>query len=190
MNRRTYTAKQAAGKRSRDIGAAGEQLTRFALQRAGLAEIERVHTPFRIHRNSAGKVENVSPMEKVSGDFRAIDPETGKSVLCEVKTRAGDRILWSDLEEHQVRALDAHAKHGAIALLSVVLSDKAILLRWPVSGFGKGKSIRILGGNLRLIGNGKGPRNPEAPSEEEAPASTVAGTNVHLLTMDSMANFA
>lgn len=180
MRGRTYSAEAMAGKRSRDIGVIGETLTRSALQIAGLAEIERVHTPFKIIRNSRGQIINAVPEQKVSGDFRAVDPTNGKSVLVEAKTRSGDRVIWSDLEDHQVEALNGHVKAGAIALLSVVLEDKAILLEWPVPGFGPGVSLRILGGRLYVSGTKRGSRR--SPLCGSVPTSTDTDTNVHLLT--------
>lgn len=150
--RRSYTAAAMKGKRSRDIGEGGEGLTRHALHLAGFTRIRRVHTPWKILRNSSGKIVDAVPVEAVEGDFRAVDPKTGKSVLVETKTSTGDRIPWSSLEECQVEALDGHYKAGAIALLSIVLDDKAVLLPWPIEGFGPGCSIKVMRGQLFLSG--------------------------------------
>jgi hypothetical protein len=139
--RRTYTKKAMAGKSSRDIGEGGEDLTRYALQRAGFVRIERVHTPFKIIRNSTGQIVDAVPQEKVSGDFRAMVRGTGKSVLVETKTTSKASIPWSALKPHQIEALDGHRQDGGLSLLSVVLCDVAYLLHWPVAGFGPGESL-------------------------------------------------
>lgn len=182
--KRTYSSAARAARNVQKAGEYGETLTLHALRRLGYLEIERVHTPFKIIRGSDGKIINAVPVEAVSGDFRAIEPGTGRSVLVEAKFDSVDRVLWSDLESHQIAALDGHVKAGAVALLSVVLLDKAWVLQWPVSGFGPGRSIRILEGRLKLSGNGKG---ASSPKEGGAPVVQVptspTGTKVHLLSI-------
>lgn len=143
---------------SRTAGKAGEALTQAALIRHGFRCIERVHTPWRVIRSAVGGVSRITgatPEQKVSGDFRAVGP-MGRSVLVEAKFDAKDRILFSDLADHQIRALNEHHEAGGLSILSVVLHGRAHLLEWPVPGFGPGTSIRILGGRLELSGNKKG----------------------------------
>jgi hypothetical protein len=160
---RTYSSMALAGKRSRTAGVVGEALTKAELVRHGYQCIEQVHTPFKIIRGNHGEIKSAVPVEKVSGDFRAVWPvalegcaKLGVSVLVESKARKGDRILWTDLEPHQRQALQEHVDAGGISLLSVVLEDRAVLMNWPVPGFGPGSSIRILGGVLRVGNPGTG----------------------------------
>ena len=172
--KRTYSAAAMRGKRSRDIGEAGETLVRHALQRLGMQRINRVHTPFKIIRINdprapgGSQIVNAVPQESVEGDFRCVDP-TGKSVLVEVKTHTTtDRVVWSDFEDHQIEALNGHHLAGARALVAVVLHDRAQVLEWPIPGFGPGGSIRILEGKLYLTGKKGGAPAKDAPESFQA----------------------
>lgn len=166
--RRSYSKEAMAGKRSRTAGVVGEALTRAAMVRLGFTMIERVHTPWKVLRKpdpkapGGSRIVGAVPEEKVSGDFRAIWPVTwdnslvGVSVLVESKAREGDRVLWSDVEEHQRDALQRHHEAGGLSYLSVVLGGRATLMRWPIPGFGPGSSIRILGGEIAVGNPGSG----------------------------------
>lgn len=80
------------------------------------------------------------PVEETGGDFRAVEPGTGRSVLVAVKCRSG-RLRWSDLRPHQRQALDEHYQLGGLSVLARVTERHGIwLLRWPVEGFGPGRS--------------------------------------------------
>lgn len=164
--KRTYSSKALAGKRSRTAGVVGETLTKAELVRLGFTMIERVHTPWKVLRKPdpkrGSRIVGAVPEEKVSGDFRAVWPFTlenslvGVSVLVESKAREGDRVLWSDVEEHQRDALQRHHEAGGLSYLSVVLGGRATLMRWPIPGFGPGSSIRILGGEIAVGNPGSG----------------------------------
>lgn len=133
------TARQR-GARNRAVGQAAEWAVRHALAKAGYRCIERIETGWRVQRcPRTHRIVGASPLAKVSGDFRAIEPG-GRSVLVEVKRR--ERITWSDLDDHQVQALNNHAEAGALALLAWVRPDGQVSLHhWPVPGFGPGKAL-------------------------------------------------
>lgn len=122
------------------LGQGGELVTRSSLTRLGFEMIERVHTPWRIQRKGK-KIVGATPVERVSGDFIAIEPGTGKKVLVESKLRKGDRIRWSDLEKHQIEALDNNHALGGISLVSMTCDYGHCILRWPIEGFEPGKSL-------------------------------------------------
>jgi Holliday junction resolvase len=123
-------------------GEAGEAQVRLELSRLGFLMVERIYTPFKVVRNARGKVVSAYPVEKVSGDFIAVEPETGRKVLVEVKSRNRDRLRWSDLKQHQIDALDENRRVGGRSLLAFVNNNYDILIwDWPIDGFGPGKSI-------------------------------------------------
>lgn len=129
-------------KRNRAEGKLGEDLVRRNLERVGYKMIERVHTPFTLIRRGKSIV-GAFPTEKVSGDFIAIQPMTGRKVLVEVKSRESGIFPWSILEDHQVRALSENHICGGISLLALVSNTRVKIHSWPVDGFGKGKSLKI-----------------------------------------------
>ena len=134
--------KQAAkrsGRASQRLGKRAEEAVRLALQAAGFRMIERVATPWTVTFRE-GRPQAAFPVAKVSGDFRAVEPGTGRSVLVEVKCRSG-RLRWSDLRPHQRRALEEHHRLGGISILAWVTAWDVRLLRWPVEGFGPGRSL-------------------------------------------------
>lgn len=114
-------------------GAAGEAILAQRLRAAGYLMVERIQTGF-VRRG-----DRWLPGERVAGDFRAIAPG-GISVLVESKMR-DERLIWSDLERHQVAALDEHHRCGGISFLGWIHLPEVDLLRWPVAGFGPGQAI-------------------------------------------------
>lgn len=102
-------------KATRAAGKRGEEIIRHLLKVQGYVGIYRIHTPWKIIRNAQGKA------------------------------TAGDRIIWSDLDAHQIAALDAHDQQGGISLLGVVIGDKAALHSWPIPGFGPRKAVGLAG---------------------------------------------
>lgn len=95
---------------------------------------EPVHTPWRILRDAAGRITSAYPVEKVSGDIRAIAPG-GRSVLAEVKVR-DHNLRWTDLEPHQRHALSEHNRLGGLSLLIWLHTTGAYILPWPLPAFG------------------------------------------------------
>lgn len=133
------------GKRSQATGARGEDAAAVALRAYGVRMVEQIATPFAVTSKKAGGWIKIKRKAKVSGDWRGLMGDgSGRRVLAEVKTTSGDRIEWSRLEDHQVRALDENNRLGAVSLLIVCfLSAGTFVLRWPVAGFGPGQSITI-----------------------------------------------
>lgn len=131
---------RSGGRQSQKVGKNAEEAVRLALQTAGYRMIERVATPWTV-TFQGGRPKAAFPTSKVSGDFRAIEPGTGRSVLVEVKCRSG-RLRWSDLRPHQRQTLDEHHRLGGISILAWVTEDEVRLLRWPVEGFGPGRSLK------------------------------------------------
>jgi len=137
----------ARGRKAHQDGDIGERVGRIILHQMGLEMIERIHTPwkviFKTLPHGGRKVVDAFPLEKVAGDFRAIVPGTGQSVLIEVKSRTDrDTFRWSDLESHQREALDNHQELGGLSLVVwVIESGEAIVLPWPIEGLTKGKSV-------------------------------------------------
>jgi len=103
------------GRRNRALGEHAQNLAQSTLERMGFAMVERVETPWRIHRNGLGRIISATPVAKVSGDLRAVAPD-GRSVLAEVKMR-DERLVFSDLDRHQVAALDHHLRLRGVSLL-------------------------------------------------------------------------
>jgi len=67
--------------------------------------------------------------KKVSGDFRAIDPAVGRSVLVEVKYR--DRPLRkSDFQPHQIKSMQEHFEAHGITLVAHVSRKGVMIYGW------------------------------------------------------------
>lgn len=117
------------GKKNVAMGAAAEFLVKRALERLGFGQLCRIETGWRVMRVK-GRMIVRGPMAKVAGDWRAVG-KNGQSVLVEVKHRA-EKLIYSDLESHQVRALDEHHALGGLSLLAWVHDQGAIIMRWPI----------------------------------------------------------
>jgi hypothetical protein len=112
---------------ARRAGKHGEAVAERVLAVYKLKQIVRIETGWRIIRNGFGKIVDAVPIAKVPGDFRAIE-DGGRSVLVEVKER-DDKLIWSDLDQHQHDALAEHARHGGLSLIVWVCpSDHAAFL--------------------------------------------------------------
>lgn len=139
MNLEDYLAaygRKAAAAASQKTGADGEDVAENALRAYGVRMVEQIATPYVITDRKRGGWVKMIRKAKVSGDRRGVMGDgSGRRVLAEVKSTTGDRIAWSRLEDHQVRALDENNRLGAVSLLIVVFSGQAFVLRWPVDGF-------------------------------------------------------
>lgn len=122
-------------------GASGQQAAALALQAAGVEMVEEIGTPIIRKPSPIKGAFFIVYGEKVSGDHRGVLPG-GRSVLVETKTVHGDRLNFSELREHQPGRLSRHAEIGGLSLLVWVSDWGALVLRWPVPGFSKGKSLR------------------------------------------------
>lgn len=139
-------AKNAAtGKRNHAIG--GKVQDEFAdlLRTLGVRMVETVHTGWTVIRHKETRqIVGAFPIEKVSGDVRGV-LAGGTSVLCECKKR-GDRLTFSDLEQHQHDALNYHHAAGALSLVGFKWEAQGggrSLMAWPIPGFVARTSISI-----------------------------------------------
>lgn len=138
--------KSDRNRRNTKIGKRGQNIAMEALAAAGYVCIEPIETGWVIvrrynPRTKKSVIVSAFPKEKVSGDIKAIDPATGKAVHVEVKAVKGN-LRFSELDQHQVEALDTVVMAGAIAILAWVRGSMCRLYRWPVDGFGPGKSLK------------------------------------------------
>ena len=114
-------AEKRSGRACRRLDYQTEEIVRLALRVVGFRMIGRT-------RPLDG-----GPVEETGGDFRAVEPGTGRSVLVAVKCRRSD----------QRQALDEHHQLGGLSVLAWVTERHGIwLLRWPVEGFGPGRSLQ------------------------------------------------
>ncbi len=127
-------------KHEQRTGAIGEQHAAQALRSAGIEMVEKIGTPVKLIPSRIPGTYKVIWGEKVSGDMRGILPG-GKSVLAETKTILDRNLRYSDLREHQPERLTQHAEHGGVSLLVWVHTTGIWIMRWPVNGFIRGKSI-------------------------------------------------
>lgn len=129
-------------KREQNIGSHGQNLAATILAGMGVLMVEKIGTPVLLIPASPTRrdVFQVRWGEKVSGDHRGILPG-GRSVLAETKTILDRNLRWSDLREHQPERLALHADHGGLSLLVWVHASGVYVMRFPVDGFGVGKSI-------------------------------------------------
>lgn len=130
--------------RIKKTGNAGEEAAAAALRRIGVLMVQEIGTPFVIVNHKPGGWVKGFWKKKVSGDLQG-HTEKGTSVLAEVKTIFDRSLRWSDLDDHQSRALEQHSKH-AISLLVWINRDGIHVMNWytltRVIGFGPGKSIK------------------------------------------------
>jgi len=110
----TFDFQQALRQRH---GAVGEHAVAGRLRVWGFVLVEKVHTPWKVQFGPGGRVMRAWPVEKVCGDFRAVMPPHGRSVLVEVKSREAGPLSWSDFESHQHDAMVANANAGGLSLV-------------------------------------------------------------------------
>lgn len=121
---------------SQGAGADAEAIVRNRLIASGFKHVCRIETGFAKIRGKWTRV------RKVAGDIRCVG-EDGRSVLVEVKWRP-ERLVFSDLENHQIDALNEHQYVGGMSLLAWCHRGGAELLYWSellLMGFGPGSYI-------------------------------------------------
>lgn len=128
-------------KKNKKTGELGEGFVKRELERRGFKMVERVHTPFTVIRRG-DQIVGAFPKERVSGDFIAIQPLTGRKVLVEVKTKDEGTFPFSLLKDHQARALNENHICGGISLLALVRGIQTQIHEWPIEGFGPRKSLK------------------------------------------------
>lgn len=128
-------------------GKKGEGLAEERLAAMGFAFIEKVENAWNVMRGAGGSIVKAWPAAKVAGDFRAIIPPQGRSVLIEVKTTDKRNLRWSDFKEHQPGKLTEHHEAGGLSLIVWVRLDlkRQYVIRWPLPEemFRKGKSLSL-----------------------------------------------
>jgi hypothetical protein len=130
-------------RREQNIGKHGQNIAASVLSgRCGINMVEQIATPVKLIPASTARKDifRVVWGEPVSGDHRGIIGN-GISVLAETKTILDHNLRYGNLREHQPARLDEHVSYGGISLLVWVYSSDAYVLRWPIEGFGPGKSI-------------------------------------------------
>lgn len=150
-------AKRSASQKQRQRnGALAEELVQRDLIRRGFRLVEKVEVPFRVNKRTG----SISARRKVSGDFRAVEPGTGRSLLVEVKHHA-ERLPYAAFRPHQLVALEEHASAGGISEVAWV--DSSIpafctlhalrVIAWADLkriGFASGKSIEWIDGKAEI----------------------------------------
>ena len=143
-------AKRSASQKQRQRnGALAEELVQRDLIRRGFRLVEKVEVPFRVNKRTG----SISARRKVSGDFRAVEPGTGRSLLVEVKHHA-ERLPYAAFRPHQLVALEEHASAGGISEVAWV---DGVFVAFPILrmiawadlkriGFGPGSSLEWFDG--------------------------------------------
>lgn len=130
-------------KHEQRIGQIGQNHAANALRAAGVECVEKIGTPVKLIPMGTVRGRQVFQVvygEKVSGDHRGILPG-GTSVLAETKTILDRNLRYSDLREHQPSRLTEHHENNGVSLLVWVHNTGIYIMRWPINGFVKGKSI-------------------------------------------------
>jgi len=130
---------------SNKIGQRGEEKAKERLLELGFLMIEKVENAWKVARNKGGSISRAWPAAKVAGDFRAVEPPFGRSVLVEVKHTGSRNLRWSDFSEHQPIKLSEHSAAGGLSLVAWVVNEGAVyVMRWPIDEalFRKGKSLK------------------------------------------------
>lgn len=133
------------------LGKQGQEITMQTLKAHGFDSVWLIATPFiavygKDRATGARIIEKLIYGEKAPGDIWCM--LQGRMTLVEVKTSTKDRISWGALEDHQVANLNDQVNKKGLAILSIVLNDKAHLCVWPVAGFGPGHSIVLRAGMI------------------------------------------
>lgn len=131
------------GRHSRKAGEVAEAIVGNRLRSLGLKCVQRIEVGWKVVRHPTTRsIIGAHPIAKVLADWHGLAPG-GRSVICEVKRRT-QPMKFSDLEAHQVIALNAHFDAGGISLLALVHGAGIAIMAWPVLGFGPGTSLNAL----------------------------------------------
>lgn len=144
-------------------GQEAEDKVAIALMRRGFRLVEKVEVPFGVTQDGRRYAKR-----KVSGDYRATEPGSGRSVLVESKAY-DERLPWSALKPHQVRALDEHMTANGIT--EVAWTDRGSLRFIPWSlfrkiGFGDRKSVVWTGTTIAIHTSARGKRDTTTQEKE------------------------
>lgn len=130
-----------AQRRRRAMGAHVEQVVEHRLRGLGLAMVERVHTGMA---KIAGRYVHT---RAVAGDFRAVLPPSGRSVLVEVKHRDEATLKPSALTPGQTLTLTENELAGGLSLLVWARGLEFAIVPWSCC-------------RMYLVGDADGTREP------------------------------
>lgn len=138
---------KVTGPENQKVGEAGQQQGAGALRRAGVEQVEHIGTPIKRIPHPDKKwaalgYARIIYGERVAGDHRGVLPG-GRSVLAEIKTVFEGNLLWKHFKPHQPDKLTAHAEAGGLSVVVWVGPRGAMILRWPIPGFRKGKGLTL-----------------------------------------------
>lgn len=136
QEKRSQTAKI-----NRAHGKQAEEIAMNALRKIGFKCVEKIETGFTVIR-SGKKITGAFPVRKVAGDIRAIG-HGGQAIYCECKFRE-NKLKWSDMEAHQMEAMEDITRAGGAAFLVWVAClnpERVYLLQWPFNVLRKGRAI-------------------------------------------------
>jgi hypothetical protein len=138
-------------------GEDAEDKVEIALLQRGLKLVEKVEVGFGITQDGRRYAKG-----KVSGDYRAVEPGTGRSVLIESKAKATkDRLSWGDFRKHQPVKLDEHMVAGGITEVAWTCMGPLRFIPWSEFrrvGFGPGKSVVWTGNTIEIYTPTRGQR--------------------------------
>jgi len=138
-------------------GEDAEDRVETALLQRGLKLVEKVEVGFGVTHEGRRYAK-----AKVSGDYRAVEPGTGRSVLIESKAKATkDRLSWGDFREHQPVKLDEHMIAGGITEVAWTCMGSLRFIPWSEFrrvGFGPGKSVVWTGCTVEIYTPARGKR--------------------------------
>lgn len=128
------------------MGRQSENVVDLFLARLGVRMIERVETGWKVKRardelSGSSKIVGAKPAHKVAGDRRGIIPDTGRSVLVEVKYRADGTLSLSDFTIGQAASLREHQILGGVSLAAFVCNEGVAVMLWPIVAMTYGHPI-------------------------------------------------
>lgn len=140
-----------------DNGEQAEARVEKALIDRGFKLVEKVEVPFGV--TAEGRL---FAKRRVSGDYRAVEPGTGRSVLIESKAKSTKRQLkWSDFRKHQPEKLDEHLAAGGITEVAWTDQGRLRFIPWSLFqkiGFGPDRSVVWNGTTIELYNPTRGKR--------------------------------
>jgi hypothetical protein len=134
------TGTATKNRKAQRAGDLAEQQVRSRLSWFGIPFVQRIHTGWKIIRRG-GRVVDARPCSRVVGDFWGVMPD-GRCLLVEVKERQAAKLSLSDLEDHQIQALDAVRRAGGVAILAwVTVEGDCLMMDWPIMDLSKGHPL-------------------------------------------------
>jgi len=138
--------KSAINMSNKRRGNKGEEIARIKLAEIGVCMPEEIPTPFSVVSiSSGGKVRGFFK-KKATGDIMGHRTD-GVAIRAEVKTSSVDENLtWGIMTKHgkhQIDYLNKHAIHALSFVVWVRHDNEALVMQWPIPGFGPRKSITL-----------------------------------------------